>query len=180
MDGAFQNQRQRRAGGDGQAHVGRDRTGVMPGSPEGGHGWQRHTGGSFRRAPNRFRQRRRRQDQRNAVEQQRQHQVRKTVGVRQRDHAQVRPVRTQPHAVHNVARIGGQLLAGEGNRARRTGRGGGGLEMAAGEWRCRNRRRFLIRLQRANDRLAAPGAQHGKNELGPVPLRVNQGLLVRR
>jgi hypothetical protein len=92
----FQRERQRRARGNGQAHVARDRAGFVPGVPERRDGGEVRFRLRVRRATQRHRQRRRHQEQRNAVQQQRQHQVRKSVGMRQRNHAEVRPVGRRP------------------------------------------------------------------------------------
>ncbi len=107
------------------------------------------------------------------MQQQWQHEIGKTVGMRHGNHAQVRPVRPQSHCRHNVINIRRQLFPGEGDRARRTGGGGGDFEMAAGCGRNREGRHGLIGFQRTNDGMRLPCAEHGQHEFSGVPLRMH-------
>ena len=68
----FQRERQRRAGGNGEANAWWNSAGFLPRAPHRGHGGERDGRFAFSRTPDDFRQRRGRKNQRNAVQQQRQ------------------------------------------------------------------------------------------------------------
>ena len=107
------------------------------------------------------------------MQQERQHQVRKTVGMSLRNDGEIGPVRTQSHCGDDIRGIGGQLFRGERHHARRAGGGGSGFEVNTRRGRKRNRRRRLVRFQRTNNGMRLPRAEHGQHKFSGVSLRIN-------
>src|ERR1039458_2196291 len=114
------------------------------------------------------------------MQKERQHEVRKPIGISKGDHAQVWPVRAQPHRSNDVVNIGGQLLLREGNRVRGARRRRGCLKVAARRGRRRIGGWLLMQFQGTNHRLPAPGAQHVKDELSGMAVRADHRRLARQ
>ena len=117
--------------------AGRDRGGdrraledaaAQPGAPDRGH--RRHGQAAVRgeRGGDGLRERDRQRVERHAVEEQRQHEVGKPVGMRERDHAQVRAVGREAHRGGQPVGLGDQLGGAEVDAARDPGGPGRGLD----------------------------------------------------
>ena len=102
----------------------------MPGTPHGRDGGDRQGFPASGGAPDDFWQWGRGEDKRNAMQQKGQDQIGKAVRVGQGNHAEVRPVGSQPHGGYEVVGIGGELGGGGGTKGRR---GLAGFEGAKGQ-----------------------------------------------
>ena len=115
-DRLLQGDGQGRAGGNGQPRAGRNDPRLLPGVPQRRHSRERNRGLVLSRAAQDFRQRRGRQDQRDSLQQQRQHQVGKSVRMRQRNDPEIGPVRPQAHGRDEVGGVGRQLFGPKGHQ----------------------------------------------------------------
>ena len=118
----FESQRERGPGREGEVdgRVFQD-PGAMPGPPHRWHGGNDNRGMLAQRLLHHPRKRHRHELDRHAVQQQGQHDVGKTVGMRQRDHRQIRNLRRQPHGGNQPVGIRHHLRPGEENPARHAG-----------------------------------------------------------
>jgi hypothetical protein len=94
----------------------------------------------------------------------------------ERNDAEVRPVRVQPHRGDDVFRVGGELLRREGDEPRRAAGGRGGFEVdAIFRWR-QNFRRQLPGFERANNFIFAPRGEQLENKFRRMALRKNDSV----
>lgn len=150
-NGGFEIEGERCAGGNCDGGVGRDGSALVPGLPEGGDGRKGDGRKLFGGAEEKFRQGRGNKDERDAVEEKREDEVGKTVGVRERDAGEVWSGGRELHRGNDVGSVGGELRAGEGDAFGSAAGGGGEFEMGDIRrwswklWRC------LRNLQMAGD-----------------------------
>lgn len=110
-DGRFERERERSAGGDGETDMGGDGARFEPAAPKDRNGGERNLGSRSAGAADGFREVALGQDEGNAVEQERKHEVGKAVGVGQRDDPDVGPIRAETHGGHDLVGVGGELGA---------------------------------------------------------------------
>ena len=165
-DGGFEFEWERRAGGDGDAGIGRDGVALVPGFPEGGDGGNGDGRERFRGAQEEFGQGRGKEDERDAVEEEGENEVRETVGVGEGNAGEVRRGGRELHGGDDVRGVGGKLRAGEGDAFGGGGAAGGELEMGDMLRRRGKLGRSLRGFERAGHDARTPSAQNIEEELG--------------
>lgn len=143
VDGGFEFEGEGCAGRDCDGGVGRDGSALVPGLPEGGDSRKGYGRKLFGGAEEKFRQGRGNKDEGDAVEEEREDEIREAVGMSEGDAGEIWRGWVELHGGDDVRGVGGELLAGKSDALRVTGCCGGKFEMGD-MWRWSGKIRWRL------------------------------------